>query len=73
MNGGFYRALGELAEKVPVKAVELLPYHRLGVAKYTELGREYRLSHIRPASRKENLEAMAEIKKYTSKPVTFRQ
>ena len=73
MNGEFYRALGELAEKVPVKAVELLPYHRLGVAKYTELGREYRLSHIRPAARKENLEAMAEIKKYTSKPVTFRQ
>ncbi len=73
MNTEFYRALGELVETLPVKAVELLPYHRLGVAKYAELGREYALSDIRPALRAENESALAEIKKYTSKPVGFRQ
>lgn len=73
MNGDFYRALGELVESVSVKAVELLPYHRLGVAKYKELDREYALSDIRPVPRAENEAALAEIKKYTSKPIGFRQ
>ncbi len=73
MNTEFYRALGELTEKIPVKAVELLPYHRLGVSKYTELGKEYALSDTVPAPRAENEKALAEIKKYTSKPVGFRQ
>ncbi len=73
MKNEFYRALGELVEDLPVKAVELLPYHRLGVAKYMELGKEYSLSDIRPAPRAENEATLAEIKKFTSKPVSFRE
>lgn len=38
----FCRELGS------VSAVELLPYHRLGVPTYEKLGRPYRLSEIRP-------------------------
>lgn len=73
MNAEFYRALGELAEALPVKGVELLPYHRLGVSKYAELGKDYALSDLRPAPRAENTDALAKVQKYTSKPVGFRQ
>ncbi len=40
--GAFLSGLGR------VDAVELLPYHRLGIPKYGSLGREYALSHIEP-------------------------
>lgn len=39
-----------------VDAVELLPYHRLGVPKYESLGRDYILSHVMPHNRERLLE-----------------
>jgi pyruvate formate lyase activating enzyme len=37
------RALSELLGQLPVRRVDLLPYHRAGSEKYRRLGREYRL------------------------------
>jgi len=42
------RFLGDLGN---IEAVELLPYHNLGVPKYGALGREYALSHLQPPTR----------------------
>ncbi|MFQ6053213.1 MAG: glycyl-radical enzyme activating protein [Candidatus Bathyarchaeia archaeon] len=39
-----------------VDAVELLPYHTLGVPKYGSLGRSYSLSHVAPHGRERLLE-----------------
>ncbi len=43
-----------------VEKVELLPYHRMAVPKYRQLGREYQLSNISPPS-EEDMEAAASI------------
>ena len=44
-TAGFVRA------KLPgVHGIELLPYHKLGLAKYQALGREYKLDHLEPPS-----------------------
>ena len=43
-----------------LKRVELLPYHRLGMGMYRELGQEYPLSAIRSPSR-EHMEAKAQV------------
>lgn len=45
-----------------VEAVELLPYHRLAINKYQELGREYPLAHVRPPST-ERMEKLKSITK----------
>ena len=39
------RALCQLLVKLPVRRVDLLPYHAAGTEKYRRLGREYRLAH----------------------------
>ena len=41
-----------------VKELHLLPYHRLGLDKYTGLGREYTLAHITPPTN-EHMERLA--------------
>lgn len=41
--------IASFAAKLPnVKKLHLLPYHRLGEGKYTALGREYKMSGIKP-------------------------
>lgn len=42
-----------------VDAVEILPYHRLGVPKYKALGWDYSLSHVLPYEKEELLEIRA--------------
>lgn len=45
-----------LAEYAPGIRVDILPYHRLGIAKYGGLGREYPLEHLAPPSAERALE-----------------
>jgi len=40
--------------------VEILPYHRLGITKYKQLGREYQLNNVKPPS-KEKLQDVVNI------------
>jgi pyruvate formate lyase activating enzyme len=44
------RGLAELLAGLPVRRVELMPYHRAGAEKYRRLGREYKLSETLPPS-----------------------
>jgi pyruvate formate lyase activating enzyme len=39
-------ALGEFMNKIGLKEICLLPYHRLGSGKYEKIGRKYRLDHV---------------------------
>ncbi len=40
-----------------LKALDVLPYHTMGVSKYKELGRNYPLEGVEPATRQQALEA----------------
>jgi pyruvate formate lyase activating enzyme len=42
------RGFAQLLAGLPVRRVELMPYHRGGVEKYRRLGREYKLSETLP-------------------------
>jgi len=54
-TANFVRKLGD-----NIVRVEILPYHRLGIAKYKQLGREYQLNDVKPLS-KEQLQDVANI------------
>lgn len=57
--------IAQFARSLPgVKKHHLLPYHRLGTDKYTELGREYLMSHIEPPSN-EKMEELATVARTT--------
>ncbi len=57
-----YRRLGEfLAELHSVKALDVLPYHTMGVSKYQALGIPYPLKDVPPATVTEAEQAKAEI------------
>lgn len=45
--------LGKFCRRAGVKALELLPYHRLGESKYEQLNREYELKGILPLNPKD--------------------
>ncbi len=49
-----------LREETPLRKVELLPYHRLGMGKYHGLGRPYEMDDARNLS-KEECEPLAEV------------
>ena len=41
-------SIAEFARSLKIKEVHLLPYHRLGESKYSQLGRNYKLKGINP-------------------------
>lgn len=45
--------IGEFCKSVGIKAIELLPYHRLGENKYEQMNREYELKGILPLNPKD--------------------
>ena len=50
--------LGEFIGRLPnIKALDVLPYHVMGVSKYKELGMPYPLEGVEPASREQAKEA----------------
>ena len=50
--------LGEfLAELYNMKALDVLPYHTMGVVKYENLNMEYRLKGMEPATKQQAIEA----------------
>ena len=44
-----------------VKALDVLPYHIMGVRKYEELGLDYPLKGVEPATRQQAIEAKKTI------------
>jgi pyruvate formate lyase activating enzyme len=55
------RAIVDFLNELPGRVVyELLPYHRFGEAKYTQLGKEYHLSGLEPPGA-ERMEALKEV------------
>lgn len=72
MTGAFAAELAAFLAPLPVSGIELLPYHRLGLGKYRELGRACSLADTPLASREENLAFFETLKKQTDKPVRFR-
>lgn len=59
------RALAKYCEKLrKIMAIEILPYHRLGVETYEQLGKSYELNHCLPMSTsqiKERIDFMSKI------------
>ena len=50
--------LGEFISRISsLKAIDVLPYHTMGVQKYDELGIEYRLKGIAPATKEQAIKA----------------
>ncbi len=45
-----------------LRELEILPYHRLGSTKYSLLGEEYQLEHIRPLEREELIECVETVR-----------
>lgn len=59
------QATAKFCEKLKkIRAIEILPYHRLGVATYEQLGRSYEMNHCLPMSTvkiKERIDFMAKM------------
>ena len=55
------RGIAEVLSGLPVRRVELMPYHRTGAEKYRRLGREYKLSETLPPSTAEVARLAAQI------------
>lgn len=54
----FLKQLGNfIGERKNVKALDILPYHTMGKAKYNKLGISYPLAHIEPLSKADALKA----------------
>lgn len=61
-NDVFLERLGLfLAELTNIKALDVLPYHTMGVSKYKELGIEYPLADVPPADKEMALKAKSVI------------
>ena len=55
---GYLFRLGEfMAELHNVKALDVLPYHTMGIVKYEKLGIEYPLKGVKPLSKQEAVKA----------------
>ncbi len=62
------RALGEFIATIrSVKAIDVIPYHTLGVMKYRELGMTYPLDGVEPTTQEE----LGEAKKYIMEGYTL--
>lgn len=60
--------LGELLREYDnIEKIDVLPYHNLGVMKYENLGDEYPLKHISPATKSQANEALDIINKARAK------
>ena len=62
--------VSSLMKEIGLQEIDILPYHRLGSAKYLNLGRDYELNHIDPPEKNEilrvrNFFKLKEIKKVT--------
>jgi pyruvate formate lyase activating enzyme len=58
------RALGALVRSLGITRVDVLPYHRAGIAKYVRLGEEYRLPDTGPPSSGEVAQVVAILEQY---------
>lgn len=58
------RALGTLVSSLGIARVDVLPYHRAGIAKYVRLDEEYRLPDTQPPSPVEVAEVVAILEQY---------
>ena len=56
------RATGDYISHLGIKKVDIIPYHKLGVAKYRRLGKEYQLEHL-DTVKPEDVEAVQDILK----------
>ena len=62
------RALGAfLGEHRPGVELEILAYHRMGVGRYDDLGREYALPDTKPPAREEMERAESILREYPIK------
>ncbi len=52
MQESFYQNLALLIKKLGISRVEIVPYHRLGLAKYEALGRSNVLISLNPLNKK---------------------
>ena len=58
LNEGYLYALGQFIGKLKnIKALDVLPYHSMGVSKYRELGIEYKLDGMRALDKTVAVEA----------------
>ena len=58
------RALGALVSSLGITRVDVLPYHRAGIAKYVRLDEEYRLPGTGPPSSGDVAEVVAALEQY---------
>jgi glycyl-radical enzyme activating protein len=45
---GNLKATAQFMGRIKVRSIDLIPYHRLGINKYKRLGKEYKLSSVKP-------------------------
>ncbi len=61
---GALTELGEFISNIPsLKAIDVLPYHTMGVSKYDELNIDYRLKGVAPATKEQAIKARDTIYK----------
>ncbi len=56
--------MGEFARGLNIKRVDILPYHKLGVSKYSAIGKLYRISDIEPPTEDEIEKAKAILESF---------
>ncbi|MEN6438063.1 MAG: glycyl-radical enzyme activating protein [Syntrophobacter sp.] len=71
MDDGFFRSLALLISELHIYKVDLLPFHRLGAAKYEALGREYRFSGQEPLTEGDLLPYATGIREATGCTITI--
>lgn len=61
------KAIAKFARKLKIEKIHLLPYHRLGESKYSQLGRNYKLKGIKPLNKRSISKRKKVIESYNLK------
>ena len=72
MDPAHFDGIIALLAKYPnILRAELMAYHKMGTAKYKQLGKPYTLSHLPDMSPEQKAETLSYFHSHTARPVIF--